>query len=227
MSQQSGLADYEQDRIDDIAVSMDINGRGIMKRLSVLVLILFTIVLIVNAGLLVYAQAQTNNNPLKAYGLELCEGNPCFYGVQPGMAWDRVLTTLQTRGAVLYSRERLLDDFIGVRVNRALAVITPNNKRTQVVSIQMQLELTDFKSTFPELGNIIAQYGQPCGMSLRKDGLFVRYPHFMIDYHTINQRVSLHSEAASVLFSDRDLCPQADYILRWSGFTRLENYKLK
>src|SRR5689334_8505855 len=106
-----------------------------MKRFILLALGLFLLAMALTGGVIVYAQAHNSGNPLLDYGYEVCDGQPCFMGVMPGMDWTTALATFKARGLDITSGFTT-----SARINGNLVVITPTKGNKQVAEIFLQLE---------------------------------------------------------------------------------------
>src|SRR5215813_11293136 len=66
-------------------------GTNPMKRLIFWTLTLFLLTTSLTGGIVAYARTHGGENPLKAMGFEVCDGNPCFMGIVIGeTTWDDI-----------------------------------------------------------------------------------------------------------------------------------------
>jgi hypothetical protein len=112
---------------------------------------------------------------LQAFGFDVCEGVPCFWGIKPGMSWEAV----QARAADGKGLTPNLMEFeIG---NHRIAVRQDQGTVSQIKVLTMNSGRSQDRMT---IGAIIAQYGPPCAVRIneRDDRSWeISYPNSVIE----------------------------------------------
>jgi hypothetical protein len=191
-----------------------------MKRLFLWTLALFVIATALTSGVIAFAQALGGDNPLQAYGFEVCDGKPCFMGVMPGMDLTKAQALLQARGVSIPPPESRIE----VHIDSGLVAIYPNKDHKIVSEISLELLGEKARNQFPALGNMILQYGQPCRVLAPDYTIVVWYPHSRIVARTVGDRLGLQFKLLSIFMNNKDNCFREDEA-RWAGFTTLARYR--
>lgn len=109
---------------------------------------------------------QTKVDRLLSFGLDICEGKPCFMGIMPGVTrWNDVRSHLKGYDIWLEDKDRIAMMFtntIGADIYRY--PVTQPTVTLVNVSDSTIIELTP--TIFPPVGDFILKYGEPCWVLL-------------------------------------------------------------
>jgi hypothetical protein len=184
--------------------------------------------LIIVAKLFGYAIVETN--PLREIGFDVCDGQPCFLELVPG------ITTGQQAHELLSQYDDILPYIAGgdilARVNNIGFALIIDDNTNKIISIQIAVAP---RITFPQLDDFIAMYGLPCAVAVSKDppSLTLNYPNMSLGSHELQGRFSLYAELWYVALASTEVsthrCQYSEsegYSVRpWRGFTVANRYK--
>jgi len=110
---------------------------------------------------------------LQALGFVVCDGEPCFQGIKPGMNWNE-------------ARKRLPETAVSGKhlvwpvkmMNIEVVIISPSRDGSSV----QEISIIGSGSFFPiTAGQIVAHYGSPCGVSMEGAAITLLYPTLTIN----------------------------------------------
>lgn len=140
-----------------------------MKRLILRILILFLLTTSLTGAVVAYVRTQSGENPLKAYGFDLCGDEPCFRRLVLGqVTWDGAAQILHDSGKFHYSDNPKAIEFstdfgngylrgkIDFRNGQMLGQVESSNPET--------LSIDSLKDGFPGITDFILLYGVPCNV---------------------------------------------------------------
>jgi hypothetical protein len=111
------------------------------------------------AGTVVIARANPGPNRLQALGFAVCDGEPCYRGIKPGMAWDKA-KALYPDGLV--ERERMIS-FAGEQSPFRMI----NFQRSEEQTVRRIEFVRRSPQLIPaSLGEVVALFGIPCHMEV-------------------------------------------------------------
>ncbi len=130
--------------------------KWIIKRL----LIVAGTLSLICAAAIVFGRLGPPSSKLQTYGIDFCDGEPCYRGLKPGMAWAKARELLPEAVEVLGHLE-LPSKITGLKDK----TVYPEENRAFVKYIL--IDTTNDDSLPPiNAGDVIAQYGPPCRVYL-------------------------------------------------------------
>src|SRR5258707_5612199 len=102
-----------------------------MKRLILWTLTLFLLLTALTGGVVAYARTQ-GENPLKAYGFDVCDGKPCLMGVFVGMDWETAKTLLKNHKEAVIRDEQHMS--INIKTNNIRFDVYPDTEGKRIVA---------------------------------------------------------------------------------------------
>ncbi|MCC7446954.1 MAG: hypothetical protein IT324_06020 [Anaerolineae bacterium] len=152
---------------------------------------------------------------LQTLGFDVCDGEPCFRGIKPGMSWEDV-------------QKRFPDMIDGVQVFIAEIEVNifPSTDSSTVSSIMVRQ-----RGNLPfTVGNIVAKYGLPCRVFIGSDMILI-YPTYNIFtyYDTTNVQLQLLPDVPIdkvEIVSNNPACNTGPLLLQgtYQGFTSAQVY---
>jgi len=169
---------------------------------------------------------------LKALGIDMCDGEPCFHGIKAGMDW----ATVQK----LFPHGTMEPKYYGVDSVEGLPPIRffPSSDRTTVSRIWIVTDMGTPSFSFTAK-DVIADYGIPCRVYLlntaRYTSMSVFYPKLEVIFGDGVNTTGIHTNSLQwtspvweVIISDQSQisCTTSteSYIGRWHGFSDAEDY---
>jgi hypothetical protein len=188
------------------------------------VLVLWLIMLALCGVIVLVVRLNRMPGPLQALGLSLCDGEPCFRGIKPGIALAEVskrLPAVRDNGPFL---ELPLDG-----IDFGYAIFMESREGSTVASIS----ISGVMQTIPITpGQMVSFYGPPCRVVLVEESgiqlrLEMRYPGMSVgyiinDYYQLDGRLELDmfAEKFWILSAESDPCNEdTPTIGTWHGFT--------
>jgi hypothetical protein len=113
------------------------------------------VLLIVAVGVVVIARLDRASDRLLALGFDLCDGEPCWRGIKPGMPWNKAIE--MSAYAKLYAQgPNLEQEHAGssVIVSATIDMASVDRIVLAARSLPYLLPIT--------VGEIVAKYGSPC-----------------------------------------------------------------
>jgi hypothetical protein len=180
------------------------------------------------------------------FGLNVCDGKPCFFGLIPGQA-----SYTDARNAISQQRDTSGGE-------RCTSVNWKGDPQKEVVVCPSVLDETKFgpvvlgnhwdNPTGLTLAAIVLRYGAPCNIfseiwqnkpadpSVIKRRLTLNYPALIVQVFVVGERVEMASSVVNITLFDSQILPASrqycnpsnmplGYTLSsWRGFTRLRHY---
>jgi hypothetical protein len=212
-----------------------------MRSLVLRVLGLWFALIIVTSVAVLVVRADPESPTLKAVGLSLCEGAPCFRGLKVGSSWDEVLRRFPNA----ISHDGYLETPINIGgVNNVLIWPSDNAKTVRHIGLQPDSKVRNFTQANVTVSEIVARYGAPCLLVLGQvSGQIVQmrliYPELNVavdiyignPYQEPTKRQIQLTSPVSHLWISRDgandlLCdsPLNEFRGRWKGFISANLY---
>ncbi len=198
---------------------------------SVFALWLGIIVLLSTAILYVHTPIEPNPNSLQNLKLDLCDGNPCFMEITPGVTrWDAAKMIASHQGVNI---ENVF------QFGSADAVEIIHGFGDTVANIE--IDTVSSKPDRPLVRDYILKYGTPCKLSDFGSpyGVTLIYPHLLVSIGQSVERVSPYLQVSELQIIDptiiapptTDLCIskiiQDSPTVDWAGFRSIRYYELK
>jgi hypothetical protein len=139
------------------------------------VLIVWSILLVISITAILLARQIRVPGALQAFGFEVCDGEPCFRGIMPGMNWE----TAQGRFADGTIFNPSLTEFkVG---SNLIAVRHEDDVVSQIKLSTRNSGKTEERMT---IGAVIAHYGPPCAVRIKEKEQRMwelRYPNSLVE----------------------------------------------
>src|SRR5262249_137181 len=150
-----------------------------MKRFVLMVFLLWAIFAVMIVAACGYGEAHPQPDKLAELGFGVCDGNPCFPGIVPGVTtWDEARGKLLTRTDIWKDDENLLD---GTYLGQSIAI----NRDGNFITIIFDEADPNYSPDIPiSIAQLIDLYGIPCQVTLKGD-IELRYPG-MIAHAIVN-----------------------------------------
>jgi hypothetical protein len=200
-----------------------------MRSLVLRVLGLWFALIIVTSVAVLVVRADPESPTLKAVGLSLCEGAPCFRGLTVGSSWEEALRRFPKSSSDGSSRE-LPMDIADVR-----AKIWPSDDGKTVKHILLMM----YNQVQITAGEIVARYGTPCLLFMTPTTALLIYPELIVNVDimignpnvgTAKYQLQLTSPGFQLAmspdskFSITCSSPVDEYTGRWQGFISPDLY---
>jgi hypothetical protein len=129
---------------------------------------------------------------LQSYGIDICDGEPCYRGLKPGTAWTKVKELFPERAAGQHIE--LPFDVTGL----GHVAINASRDTTVVKDISIYSVLADNPPLPFGAGDVIAQYGLPCSIGFNRensvpDVMILIYPNVLVVVDLAGQNPSDHA----------------------------------
>jgi hypothetical protein len=182
-------------------------------------------------GVMVIARLNREPGRLEALGFGVCDGEPCFRGIRPGMVW--------AEARAHYPKENQFEDEYALSVdtvqNSMYISITSSDDKQYVKAIDGRG--SNYQGLPFNTGDIIMHYGIPCRLNVGNGGAVPRtvllvYPSLLINVavHSERRRDSVDSRlqinSSAIFFTVRKASPYGSCKARndeasgpWRGFT--------
>jgi hypothetical protein len=198
-------------------------------------LIIWLLFCVVCAAAIALGRLDHTPTTLQTLGFDKCDGDLCFRGLKPGMDWAKAQPLL-TEGKWTGSRLDLIVNSNGI--NQIQIAPSSDDKFIDRIGFYSG----SFNDPLPfTVGNIVAQYGPPCRISLdysdRGAVMYLIYPMLEIRadliVNNVYQAARLQVNSTSVAFtittnSDTHITCSTPQIISgigpWHGFTSMEIY---
>lgn len=208
-----------------------------MRVLHWLLILLLTLIA-ATGGTLLIGRAQPDQNPLRAWGVDLCNNIPCFRDIVPGVTSWLTVTERFNADSQIASFQALIDEknFIvfSATAKDADNGITPEST---VSSFAIYCGVGLEHCPFIEVGEFISVLGMPCSFGI--SGLIpnprIGYPSFSVGLDWEETRISGHILVAGILISESTEetkahnCVENNDIFttyKWKGFASFRVYSL-
>jgi hypothetical protein len=127
----------------------------------------------------------TKPDRLSSFALDVCEDNPCFSGIIPGVTqWNDVPSHLENYDVWLQEIDR-----IGMMFNNTIGADIYRDPSTETVATRITVfdaTITELTPTnFPSVGDLILKYGEPCWVILDNHVQSVVLPFSQLVYPTM------------------------------------------
>jgi hypothetical protein len=200
----------------------------LMRRVMVLILVLAVLC----AGAVVVARANRTPSPLQALGFGMCDGEPCWRGIKPGMKWEALKTVGSARLGNPYEWSFRLNEQPPVAWISIGRSVDPNIIGTMSV-------LPDTVGPLPiSVSDWVIQYGPPCSVLITGSQWRMMYPIMASSggfSSSATGGVYLSPETSLTNFHfwdiDQGLCraivpgvPESPF-REWRGFASYETYQ--
>jgi hypothetical protein len=174
---------------------------------------------------------------LQALGFDVCDGEPCFRGVKPGMDW--------AQAQQLVSGTFITENTLYVPLNEASDIMVGRSQDGKTV--ERIISPSGSGSPTIDLGTVLLRYGRPCRMILEQTDaadqidvpyrVYLFYPTLTVlvifehAYPVVRSNYRLKSNTPIqfwVAKPDPDKwcdMPDSSFIGAWYGFTSFENYE--
>ncbi len=202
-----------------------------MRRFAARTIALCLVIGVLIGSVVWYNRASAGPNPLHAYGLDICDGRACLFGIAPGFtSWNDARTEMMHHASQAPDETHLVLSM----GNAEFRVMTYNNEApSPVKSIYGDIPPD---SDFPRLGSFFVQYGMPCGVAIGDHSglLELRYPSFDLNVNIGDQdRIDGLTVNSSIVYmtlidpipgmcAAEHLCPA---VLPWLGYQSLSYYR--
>jgi len=205
-------------------------------RTVLLISVLFFTTAVSVGGAILVGRANSQPDQLQALGFGLCNGNPCYRGLTPGMTgWDKARKAATALGFEGNSAYLQLDNEVTahwiVSIEKALSDSLP------VRSIEADDPPMGERDSYA--GEVIALFGPPCGIEfLAVPGTYwISYPTLPVELgnHTLDAFAPIHSILLIDPTEESDLlghalCGQSEpnhpfEYYRWVGFASNQKYR--
>jgi hypothetical protein len=127
-----------------------------MKRLLWRVLVVCVVLVVSCAGVVLIARANPTPDPLQALGFDVCDGEPCWRGVKPGMPWATV--------RAMFPKGRVGTSTLG-QPHLMIDINSAESSHAYLYSDGATIErIVIWRDQFPLAvtpGEIVARYGSP------------------------------------------------------------------
>jgi hypothetical protein len=207
-----------------------------LRRVIALWLIALVLIILATA----YGRTRVDAHNLAAFGLDLCDGKPCFLGITPGVTrWLDVPSYLRGypfRRSGEYNFTMRFTDYISAQIDRDLG-----GPAVSMISIYDSRTSKSSPPELPDVGSIVLKYGAPCWVLLESHNQGIRqldvsrliYPMMAlrIDRDT-PFTMSSYVLSTQILIDDLtddhvDLCASYDNAfsgVSWAGFASQDFY---
>jgi hypothetical protein len=108
---------------------------------------------------IVVARISRAPGPLQAFGFDVCDGEPCFWGIRLGMDW-------QTVQAKTTEDQQLFSNLVEFEIENH--VIAVRQDKGTVSQIKLSTRNSGTRAGRLTVGAIIAQYGPPCAVKINE-----------------------------------------------------------
>jgi hypothetical protein len=195
---------------------------------------MWTILSVFFAGTVLIARGNREPGPLQALGFGLCDGEPCWRGIKPGIDWSEVRKRFP---AITYDGEYFVLPLNTAEIQEV--VFQPSPDATKLDEITLRL----FRAPPTLLGELVALYGRPCRISfpdLYKTRLMIDfvYPKLLVRYddpvtaNRLNGRLESHIPLHDFPVSEIRIVDDAPMFCRrmfedrgpWQGFASFSTY---
>jgi hypothetical protein len=144
------------------------------------ILMMWVALALISATVLLIARVNHAPNRLQALGFDVCDGEPCFRGIKPGMDWAEIPKRLPS---VKYDGRFLVLTVNRMDIQRVL--FQPSTDNAKVEAIHFGPEKMKVYPITP--GAMVARYGPPCHINLvemnsRLLAFETRYPGILVRY---------------------------------------------
>ncbi len=198
------------------------------RRIVVVCLLMCTLI----GSTVLYSRTHAGPNPLHAYGLDTCDGKPCFMGITPGVTSWAQARLMRPTGA---KQDEYARSFVVPIAGTQVGIIMSLDPAK--VAIIDAATLSD--NQFPRLASFLTQFGTPCGVAAgyAPGEVTLHYPSMMlnVDVQTLN-RLTAYAPVATIDLIDpnvafgvaQDLCKYLRHdriVIPWLGFASLDHYR--
>src|SRR5579859_1776543 len=163
-----------------------------MTRFNLLVVVLMVGLFLLVGSTIAYGRTNPGPNPLKELGFDLCDGNPCWQGIAPGVTdWSTARSIMRPLGGEEKDNIVAHLRLSGTSADGESEVTASKLREEDSVTL-----ITLDEATHSTLGDIMALYGTPCRVDWvydRESVLEVFIPHMVLIVHPENDAVDLHS----------------------------------
>jgi hypothetical protein len=183
----------------------------------------------VTASAIALGEQRPYDASLAAYGLDFCDGVPCYLGMVPGRTgWRAANERIAEFQPIYAAYEPLkLTRFTAPYASGYIVSDTPDHSLSEVAVAPLAHSVA-----FPTLLDLLLLYGVPCNVYTEQFQPYVtlirlNYPHMSIDFPHITERLSwdrrpdyINIKPASV-----DQCAQTEDTLQWRGAANYQQYR--
>src|SRR5262249_36908832 len=148
----------------------------------------FTVVVV---GAKAYGQTTLlKSEVLGALGFAVCNGQPCFVGIVPGITTAKKALTVVSNSADMAAYSTSQE--IMARMHNLGVTLIVNPETEKIISIQIPVHTGE---RFPHIDSFIAMYGLPCAVEASQDNtqLILNYPNMSLGTKE-SERLTLGAE---------------------------------
>jgi hypothetical protein len=160
--------------------------------------------LIITSAVVAVVRADPESPTLKAVGLSLCDGAPCFRGLKVGTSWDEVLKRFPSLPRYDYDDFRILPVNIS-SIENALIWPSDDGKTMKHIALLPIGEVPSERRTQITAGEIVARYGAPCHLGIWPPGqpatAFLIYPELKVYVNILRANTQVNGRALFPLIS--------------------------